>query len=352
MSIGGNMAISAIAVQNVRSHKEYTITLESKKTIIVGPNGSGKTSLVEALYIACRGTSFKGTAADLIRTNSEWFRVRLLFDDGSHRQIQYHATDIKKREYSIDGKKLKRLRFSDKLPIVLFEPSDLQLVSGSPARRRRYLDQILSQSDPLYGRELARYEKSLRQRNLLLKRGAPLEQLFSWNVMLAQYGSYIHTKRAELVNHLQQHITPMYKAIATAEDTIALDYSIEMDASTYQSTLLRHLEQNLERDRLLGATSAGPHREDMKIIFNGKLADTVASRGEVRSIIIALKYIELEVIHQATGILPILILDDVFSELDATRQLRLEQLTSRYQTITTTTHLSDQSDQAIQRQLS
>ena len=346
------LTVASVAVKNVRCHASYTARLEPHKTIITGANGSGKTSLAEAVYIALRGTTFRGADADVVRHGAEWFRVDVVLADGQVRTATYRVDQVSKREYTINGKKVKRLGFRDKLPVVLFEPTDLQLISGSPSRRRRYLDQILSQSDPFYARELSRYEKSVRQRNSLLKHQANGEQLFPWNVMIAQHGSYIYSQRYQLVGQLQQQINQLYGDIATSGDEIGLDYSGHVIPENYQSYLLRQLEQSAERDRLLGYTSHGPHRDDLGITFNGKPADATASRGEARSIIIALKHIELEIIHSVTGVAPLLILDDVFSELDTGRQLSLERLTSRYQTIITATHLSDGGDTSIQRQLS
>lgn len=346
------LAVVHVAVKNIRCHAAYTTQLEPHKTIITGANGSGKTSLAEAVYIALRGTTFRGADADVVRHGAEWFRVDVTLTDGQVRTVTYRTDQTSKREYTINGKKMKRLGFREKLPVVLFEPTDLQLISGSPSRRRRYLDQILSQSDPLYSRELSRYEKSVRQRNSLLKRQASQEQLFPWNVMIAQHGSYIHTQRHRLVSQLQQQINQLYGDIAASGDEIGLQYSSHVEPANYQSYLLRQLEQSIECDSILGYTSHGPHRDDLAIMFNDRPADTTASRGEARSIIVALKHIELEIIHSVTGIAPLLILDDVFSELDTARQLSLERLTNQYQTIITTTHLSDGGDAAIQRQLS
>jgi len=341
-----------VSVKNIRCHTTYSTTLEQHKTIITGANGSGKTSLAEAVYIALRGTTFRGVDADVIRHGATWFRVDVVLADGQTRTATYRNDQLSKREYTINGKKTKRLNFREKLPVVLFEPTDLQLISGSPSRRRRYLDQILSQSDPLYSRELSRYEKSIRQRNTLLKRQATTEQLFSWNVMIAQHGTYIYTQRQRLVEQLQADINQLYSAISLSKDTINLQYGSEARAENYQTYLLRQLEQSADRDRLLGYTSHGPHREDLTILFNNKAANTTASRGEGRSIIIALKHIELDIIRTITNIAPLLILDDVFSELDTGRQRGLEQLTSHYQTIITTTHTAtSDSDTSIQRQL-
>ena len=346
------LSVVSIAVKNVRCHVDYTAKLEPHKTIITGANGSGKTSLAEAVYIALRGTTFRGSDADVVRHGAEWFRVDVELSDGQTRTAVYRTDQLAKREYSINGKKTKRLSFRDKLPVVLFEPTDLQLINGSPSRRRRYLDQILAQSNPLYSRELSRYEKSVRQRNSLLKRQASSEQLFPWNVMIAQHGSYIYTQRHKLVAQLQQQINQLYGDIATARDTVRLEYSGRASPDSYQTALLRQLEQSIERDRLLGYTSHGPHRDDLLIMFNNTPADATASRGEARSIIVALKHIELEIVHAVTGIAPLLILDDVFSELDADRQLSLERLTNQYQTIITTTHLTDGGNTSIQRRLS
>lgn len=311
------MHLKTLTVQNFRVHQKRTVGFEPGVTLIVGANGSGKTSLLEAIYIALRGRSFKGTDETIRRTGDDWYRIDLEADD--HLRIVKHQQTGTSKLFEIDGKVHRRLTDRVKYPVVLFEPDDLRIVSGSPARRRDYLDTFIAQYDPHYSSVVRRYERALMQRNKLLKRPQlNRDELFAWDVALSRYGATIVEARQALIDYIDSRIAEVYRTIAPTEDIVKVHYS---HASSLTSQhLLTELEHAYERDRALGATTVGPHRHDLVISFNGGNADDVGSRGELRTITLALKFIEAARIIEVTGLHPIILLDDVFSELDHTRQ--------------------------------
>lgn len=330
------MNLQNIRLQNFRIHNDRDISLSSEVTVIIGDNGAGKTSVIEAIYLMLRGTPFRGNDKTLVRDNLSWYRVDLAVDDElTNRSVIYRDN---KRQFTVEDKSSARLPTKYRYPIVLFEPDILRLFTGSPSRRRDYLDGLLSQIDDNYRRVLHRYERALQQRNSLLKQSATDAEIFAWNVALSEYGSFIIDHRQKLISRLAESINQTYQSIAQKDDTISINYSA-VYSSNIRQKLINELEVNIIRDRALGSTSVGPHRHDLDISFNGEPATSVCSRGEVRTIILALKFIEAQIYQSATGKRPIILLDDVFSELDESRQKSLISSFRDNQIIITSTNM-------------
>lgn len=330
------MLVTKIGVQHVRNHTKKVITLSPTTTIITGKNGTGKTSLLEALYIALQGSSFRGSDTDILKRNKTWYRIDVEMDDGGVRTVKFDTQkQTGRKQFSIDGKVSYRLSPAYKYPVVLFEPEDLRLINGSPVRRRHFIDHFISQTDPLYSQSLRKYDRALKQRNNLLKRAHTTpDELFVWNVALSEYGAYIVTERVVFLERINQELVGAYQAISNTKDTVEIHYSHTL-VDSIQQKLLSELTKNIAKDTLLGYTTTGPHRDDVLISYNSSPAIATASRGENRSIILALKQIEADIIHQITDTKPILLLDDVFSELDTARQKNITK--NNYQIIITTT---------------
>lgn len=327
--------ITSIRVQHVRVHKEYSLDVSPNVTLITGANGSGKTSLIEALYIAMQGSSFKGVDSDILEREAAWYRIDVRFDDESMRTVKFDPSrETGRKQFIVDKKTNYRLLQQYKYPVVLFEPDDLRLLSGSPARRRQFIDTFISQLDPQYGLSLRRYERALKQRNTLLKQYVAGDSLFAWDVSLSEYGSYIITQRSRFIDELNERLNDAYKSISHTKDVVGVSYSQSAHGNVKQK-LLSDLHAYAEKDRLLGFTSTGPHRHDVLFAFNHSPALTVASRGEVRSIVLALKFLEVKMIESTTGKKPVILLDDVFSELDKDRQNYLVDSTKENQIIIT-----------------
>lgn len=332
------MILKTLRVQNFRTHSDFILEIGEKSTLISGANGSGKTSLLEAIYFALQGTSFRSSDKEILRNDgSSWFRIDLKDSKDSLRTIIFNdAIQKSKKQFLVDGNKKARLSANLRIPVVLFEPDDLQLLSGSPTRRRNFLDYFLSQIFPSFQLALARYNKALKQRNNLLKRdNVSKDELFPWNLMLAEYGAEIISKRQDFLELLNSKIEEVYFEISGVKDEIKIDY---LGEKVSKNEILAILSENIERDKILGYTNFGPHKHDIQFIFNRKPAQNVASRGENRSLVLALKFIETDILADLTSKRPIVLLDDVFSELDDDRQKLLTKHFSKYQTIITSTN--------------
>ncbi len=316
------MKLVALTVKNVRTHQKQSVQFSNAVTLITGKNGSGKTTLLEAAYIALRGKSFKDADDAILQKDKDWYRIDLATTDGDRTTVYDVRTERKKKTHTVDGKQHARLPARSKYPVVLFEPDDLQMITGSPSRRRHYLDTIIAQYNPHYSSICSRYERALLQRNKLLKQaGHTKDELFAWNVALSRYGAEIIAARQQLAEQLNNVVQQTYQTIAPTSDTIAIQYTRATPLSS--QLLLAELEQSYDRDRILGTTSVGPHRHDITVTFNGSPAHQTGSRGEIRTITLALKFIEADLVARQTGYKPIILLDDVFSELDEQRQERL-----------------------------
>ena len=326
------MIINEIKLVNFRNHETFRLRCNPDITMILGENGFGKTSVLEAIYILTRGKSFRATDPDIIKREMPFYRIELKYDNGEEIVATY---DNNKKTYIIASKKTARLPKKYKYPIILFQPSDLNLISGSPSRHREYFDRFFSQLSDAYSDALSKYNKAIRQRNELLKKEyfSPSD-LFSWNVLLAKYGTIISATRAKYTNIINEQINDIYYSIAENNDTVKITYNSEI-IKCNESDYLSKLENNLEKDKILGHTSFGVHRDDFGFIFNNKKADGSASRGETRSIILALKFTEANIIYDLLKKKPIVLLDDVFSELDEFRRRCLVKNFKDHQVIIT-----------------
>ena len=328
--------VKTLHVKHIRSHSEYSIDFSEEVTIITGANGSGKTSLLEAVYLSLQGTSFRGSDSDILQKDSPWWKIDVILDDLQTRTIKFDPEKTTSRkQFVIDSKTTARIPAKLKHPVVLFDPEDLRLLHGSPARRRQFIDRFISQLNPLYGPSLRKYERALKQRNNLLKNSyVNDDQLFAWNIALAEHGAYIIEQRIAFIEELNQNLAGLYQSIAGTHDDVSIHYSHTFVGDIKQK-LLNELHAHLERDSYLGSTSVGPHRHDVIFQINTSPALSVASRGEVRTIVLALKFLEVEIIEKLTAKTPIVLLDDVFSELDATRQKLLTSQLKGHQIIIT-----------------
>lgn len=327
-------------MQGFRSYLDASFEFESGVNIIVGPNASGKTNLLEAVLYIAGGSSYRAHDADVVRVGSDWARLDGHMVDSSERTVKLQRRgDSVVKTFELDEKKLARLHASKHIPVVLFEPDHLQLLSGPPDMRRNFMDDLIEQSYPDFALIRKNYRRTLMQRNNLLKRNPKglNEQLFVWNVRLSQLGGTIARRRRELLAACNEQIAAIYSSIAGNEASLTLVYGSKFKDDTYESALLHKLETNIDTEVLRGYTLYGPHRDDMQVELNGAAAESTASRGETRTILLALKVLELQIIEAAREQKPLLLLDDVFSELDGKRRQALTGFVKNYQTFITTT---------------
>ena len=330
--------IEKIKLVNFRSHTEYELVCDKKTTLILGENGWGKTSILEAIYIALQGKSFRAVDKEILRREGDYYRVELDYKSGEKIVVTYSKEKNKgiyKKKFLIKDKKTARLPKQYKYPAILFLPEDLHLVATSPTKKRDYFDRMIALLDDKYHTSLLRYNKVLKQRNEALKNEfLDEDSLFSWNILLAKYGVEIRNRRKWVIDKINKKLTKTYQTIANNKDTVDIDYESYI-GDVGESEYLRLLAMDFERDRLTGHTNFGIHRDDYNFIFNGVLADGSASRGEVRSMILALKFIEAELIEEVRHKKPLVLLDDVFSELDQDRQKSLVKNFKNHQVILT-----------------
>lgn len=329
-----------IRLQQFRSYGDASFELSPGVNIIVGPNASGKTNLLEAVLVLARGASYRAESEDLVRFGQEWARLDAHTADDQTRtfKLQQDGNGLDKR-FEIDGQSVARLTPARLIPAVLFEPNHLLLLTGSPELRRNFLDDLIEQTTPGFGTTRRHYRRVLAQRNALLKQGPKLnpKQLFVWNIRLSELGGQMAKQRLALLEEFNQALSGVYSDLARTSSTAELRYHSKFPAATYESALLQKLEQDFELDRLRGFTGSGPHRDDIEVLLGGHPLQTSASRGETRTLVLALKMLETRVLERARDARPLLLLDDVFSELDGKRRQALTEFLQPYQTFITTT---------------
>ena len=331
--------IDSIRLQRFRSYSDDSFEFDSGVNIVIGPNASGKTNLLEAILVLSSGKSFRAKDSELVQLRKSWARLDGYF--GAQERIVKLVKENDKvlKTFSIDNKPFKRLSLDRTMPTVLFEPYHLQLISRGPEFRREYFDDILERTRPGFKSLSTNYRRALAQRNALLKQ-APVhakKQLFAWDVRLSELGAQIAQARQELISHINKSVGKSYSQIANRRSGVELVYDSPFDINSYSSRLLSKLEAAESSDFERGFTAYGPHREDFLLHLNKQPAQSTASRGEIRSLLIALKIFELGLIEKVRGAKPVFLLDDVFSELDGARRHHLVDHLKNHQTIITTT---------------
>lgn len=345
------MYISKLTLQNFRSYLKSEFNFSKNTTVVVGPNTAGKTNILEAIFLLSAGKSFRGDKdSEMIKYEAELARVQgEIFDESNEKKkLEVLITNglvsgeaVQKKKYLVNGVPKRQLDFAGIIRSVLFSPTDLELITNSPSLRRKYLDFVLLQVDRDYRRAILIYEKGLRQRNKLLERirdeGIPRSQLSFWNDLLIKNGRYISQKREEYINFINYEIN-ISRIFA---DTRMADFNLVYDLSEISEERL----QKYSHEEVASATTlVGPHRDDWKINKyqgeeNAVDVSLFGSRGEQRMAILWLKMSELEYINQKTGTRPVLLLDDIFSELDDVHRRLIMEIVPKQQTIITTTDI-------------
>ena len=331
------MSITSIRLQNYRSYDDNSFEFVPGVNIIVGPNAGGKTNLLEALYLSSVGSLMRSSKEFVIKNNKDWSRIDVLTKDDQQRVIK-----IKPQErpvFEVSGEVQKRLKQINILPTVLFEPNHLYQITTSPDMRRQLIDDILSKTDPEFASVKNSYLRILRQRNSLLKQDISLvrKQIFAWDVRLSEMAGVYVRKRLSLIGDINTNLSDVYSSIAGKNHKLDIRYESRVSTKNYSSNLLNLFQTKLKLDLMRGFTAYGPHRDDIVILLNDIDIRSVASRGETRSILLALKIKESMIIEDVFNKKPLLLLDDVFGELDGLRRKHLINFIANHQTFITTT---------------
>ncbi|MDY4474837.1 DNA replication/repair protein RecF [Mitsuokella sp.] len=344
------MHVRSIKLRNYRNYYELDLALSPGINIFLGANAQGKTNIVEAVCYASLGRSHRTHAdADLIRWQEEQASLELAFERrGVVNKLAFEFCRSKRRRILLNGQPIPLKELVGNLNTVLFSPEDLFLIKGAPAGRRRFLDGEISQASPAYYHELLQYNRILSQRNTLLKRirerRADASMLELWDVQLAASAEKITRKRQEAVRKLNMLANLMQRRISGDRENLSVTYGLSgLEQENMTKPLASWYNEMLEKSRsadiLRGSTSIGPHHDDVLLFVNGINLRTFGSQGQQRTGVLSLKLAELEFLRSETGEYPILLLDDVMSELDAQRRHQLLDFIrrERIQTLITAT---------------
>ncbi len=332
------MRLKRLTLEAFRNYADLELNLDAPITALVGPNAQGKTNLLESIAFLALGKSFRATKSiETLQWDRPHGRIKgLVEDQGKEIELEvFLQRSPESKKVKLGSKVVTPKNYLGNLRVVLFTPDQLDLISGSPGQRRQFLDRLLMQLNAGYVESFSQYQKILDHRNALLKkiglgRTDPWE-LDLWDARLVEEAEKVWQKRHAFMDFLRARLTKDYQRIAEGSDELNLHYE------THQADFDQRLIAHRDLDLRTGSTSVGPHRDDFTLMLNGKPLKETGSRGECRSAVLALKRAELEYIHEKTGEKPLLLLDDVFSELDEARQAALGELLQEYQTIITTT---------------
>ena len=336
------MKISSLYAVNFRNYTQCQLKLASMINVFYGKNAQGKTNILEAIFYGAFGLSHRtSTEEDLLKLGTDAMAVGIEFASfsGTHevKLKKYRQQQKWKKEIWLDGAKVRPKEHYGALNTVMFSPEDLQLVKGEPALRRRFFDMQISQTDPIYYDLLVKYNRVLLQRNRLLKElrdeGGRQEILQPWNQEFIKLATAITKKRLQALAKLEVIASEIYASITSNQEELKVRYELKANngellypASAEELTESFYAKALAERERidiLRGNTGIGPHRDDLQLLLNRLSLRSFGSQGQQRSGALALKLSQLEYVRREIGEFPILLLDDVMSELDDSRRAQL-----------------------------
>jgi DNA replication and repair protein RecF len=350
--------VDRLSLSGFRSYAVLDLRLGQGPQVIVGDNAAGKTNLIEAIVLLARGASHRSTNdTELVRWGDPFARLEAVVEHGAARgsdrveiTLERTSSGGARKRLRVDGVPRRAVALAEALRVVLFAPEEMLLVAGPPSLRRAAVDALAGSRSPAYGRAMATYGRALQQRNGLLRRiregEAGPDELPYWDAIVVEAGGVIVAERLALLADLAPVLAASHAEIAPAEPTLQLRYVTNAPADPDESpseALRRRLAETAEKELWNGATLVGPHRDDIAFDLGGRDMTTFASRGQQRTAILSLKLAELDLLTDpVTGEAPLLLLDDVFSELDPDRRAQLvRRIRLLPQAIVTTTTLED-----------
>ncbi len=336
------MKINKIYAVNFRNYSSCNLDFSSMINVFYGQNAQGKTNILEAIFYSSFGMSHRTfTEDDLLKISCKEMAVGVEYESfsGVHdiKIKKYQQLGRNKKEIFLDGTKVRPKEHYGSLNVVMFSPEDLQLVKGEPSLRRRFFDMQIAQTDPIYYDLLVKYNRVLQQRNKLLKEirdnGGNPGQLEPWNKEFIVLATAIAKKRQLALEKLQAIAGEIYASITGNKETLTIKYELkanngellypESDFSAWEIFYTNKLKERERIDILRGNTGIGPHRDDIVLLLNDMSLKSFGSQGQQRSGALALKLSQLEYVRREIGEFPVLLLDDVMSELDNNRRAQL-----------------------------
>ena len=338
------MYIKSLRLADYRNYEALSMEYSEGTNILYGNNAQGKTNILEALYLIATTKSHRGVYdKDLIRFGCSEGHIRcVIIKGGIDYQVDLHLRKGKAKGIAINGQRIKKAsELIGLLHIVFFSPEDLSIVKEGPSQRRRFMDMELCQLDQSYLYDLNQYNKVVEQRNKLLRQIMDLPQLEStmdlWNDQLVEYGVRIIRRRKEFICDLNEIINEMHGRLSGGTEHLSLTYEPNTDADRFADELRRVSE----REKYIGSTTVGPHKDDFSFLCDEIDLRRFGSQGQQRTCALSLKLSELELVKRMIGEEPVLMLDDVLSELDTNRQNYLLNSLGGIQTFITCTGLDE-----------
>lgn len=336
------MRISSVALHQFRNidHIEKVQFSEAPLIVLLAPNASGKTNFLEAVTVLLRGKSFRSSLDSCVMWGEKSFTLqgRVVKNDSESFLSVVYEKERKKINITENNVTVSPVVFFGKYPYVLFLPEDSFLFTKGPVGRRNFINTTLA-SSRTYLASVVQYHKALKQRNASLKRSHSAEDVVVWTELLVQYAERVWDERILFINYMQSNISRMYFELCG--ENIEITLQLVLGAPSVES-LRQLLLDSWDYEKRYGYTLYGPHRDDIRVTSNGRDVNEVFSRGQMRGLVIAMKVVARAYIEQRIGIKPILLFDEILSELDPGRQQVLLNHLPATQTILTCTSLPDQ----------
>jgi len=338
------MIIKSLELENFRNYKTLSIRFDSGTNILYGDNAQGKTNILEAIFLSATTKSHKGSKdRDIINFAADEAHIRTyVVKDGLENRVDMHLRKNKTKGIAINGQKIKKAAdLLGLLNVVFFSPEDLSIIKNGPSERRRFVDMELCQLDGSYLYDLNHYNRIINQRNKLLKElylNPTLKDTLSvWDTQLVSYGSKIIERRNMFISQLNEIIHEIHQKLSGGKEALMISYEPDVSPELFE----KKLTENQERDIRLKQTSIGPHRDDFSFVADAVDIRKFGSQGQQRTAALSLKLAEIELVKKVTKDVPLLLLDDVLSELDSSRQNYLLNSIGDIQTIVTCTGLEE-----------
>lgn len=343
------MYIESLNLINYRNYKNEKLNLNNKINILLGENAQGKTNVLEAIFLSCVGKSPRTNKdKELINYNENNAKIEV---KAKHivgkSNIEIYLSKNEKKRVKVNHMQVSKIgELVGNIFAIYFSPDELKLIKDCPEDRRRFLDIDISQLKRSYFYKIVKYNKILNQRNSLLKSKSEKvlkETLPIWDEQFTLVASEIIDERRRYIDKLARYVKKVHSFLTNGKEDIELSYSTFTDSQdNVKEKMLQKLTDNIEKDIRLGYTTVGPHRDDIKIIVNGIDIKTYGSQGQQRTCALSLKLAELEIFKEVRNEYPVLLLDDVLSELDKNRQRRLFEYIQNIQALITTTEIDNE----------